>query len=296
MVFNYKHPGVIKILKLMTPLVLGMFIYRAIPIFDRYFLSKLTEGSISHIGYAMQLMSVMPTLIVSGISVSIFPMMSKYAAEHDWDALRDIMSKGIRMLYFLSIPFVVILGVYGRPLIQMIFERKAFISADTTAVYYAFAIYLLGLPAMAIGSIIGQGYYVLQDTKIPVFLGLVETIIYIGLCFVLIPRLDYLAIPVSYAAYFNLSLLGAFIVRYKLGSRGGLKIVISFLKNFCAAMLSLLVLYLVMKTAKTNIILICISIFMSFMIYALISRLIFRTEESAEVENLINNGLIRIIR
>jgi putative peptidoglycan lipid II flippase len=293
-VFDYNHPGVIKILKLMTPLILGMLIYRALPIIDRFFLSQLSEGSISHIGYAWKLVSAIPPVIATGISVSIFPLMSRYAAENNYDALREIMSKGIRMLFFMSIPFVLLLGAYGDAAIQVMFERGAFTSADTSAVYHAFSIYLLALPAMVIGSIIGQGYYVLQDTVTPALLGIVETIIYFSLCFILIKRFGFLTIPITYAVYFNLSMLGAFIVRYKLGSRGGYRIILSCVKHSCAALISLLFITATIKIIGAGTLQVLFLISISFLIYGLISRLIFKTDEACEFEKLVRNGLSAI--
>jgi len=97
-------------IKTNDPFDSGMLIYRAVPLIDRFFLSQLPEGSISHIAYANKLINAISPVIVTGISISIFPLMSKYAAEQKWDELKAIMSKGIKMLIFLSIPFVVILG------------------------------------------------------------------------------------------------------------------------------------------------------------------------------------------
>jgi len=279
-ILDYKHPGVVKIIKLMLPLILGMFIYRAIPIFDRYFLSMLQEGSISHIGYAMKLMSVIPPIIVSGISVSIFPVMSKYAAEKNWDGLKTIMSKGIRMIFFLSIPFVFFLGIYGIPVVRFVFERGAFNASDTLAVYRAFAIYLLAIPGMAMGSVIGQGYYVLQDTKTPTILGVLEVIIYFTTCILLIPKINYLAIPAAYVIYFTFALiLNGFIVRHKLGNKGGVKIITSAIKHVSSAAICTIVFGLAHKLTTNTLISLGMIVIM-FFLYVIVSRYIFKSNEA----------------
>jgi len=293
-VFDYSHPGVIKILKLMTPLILGMLIYRTLPIIDRFFLSQLSEGSISHIGYAWKLVSAIPPVIATGISISIFPLMSRYAAENDYDALRQIMSKGIRMLFFMSIPFVFLLGAYGNAVIQLFFERGAFTSADTSAVYYAFSIYLLALPAMVIGSIIGQGYYVLQDTVTPAVLGIVEIIIYFLICLFLIGRFGFLTIPIAYTIYFNLSMFNAFIVRYKLGAKGGKRIMFSFVKHSGSAAIALLLVSAIVEIIAASTLKVFLLISISFLIYGLISRLVFKTDESYAFDKLAKNWLSSI--
>jgi putative peptidoglycan lipid II flippase len=279
-VFDYRHPGVVKILKLMTPLVLGMIIYRSVPIFDRYFLSRLPEGSISHIGYAMKLLSIIPPIIVSGISVSIFPVMSKYAAEENRNALKEIMSKGIRMFYFLSIPFVVLLGVYGKPIIQLIFERKAFTSADTTAVYYAFAIYLLTLPASAVGSIVSQGFYVLQENKTIAIIGIVMMGLYVGLCAFFMHFLDYLTIPVAYAVYHNCAIFTTFmVIKKKIGINW--QVVLSFLlKSTMVAVAVMIILYPSMRLKDKNMFLSAALCALGFLFYFLISKFVLAIDEA----------------
>lgn len=279
--FDYKHAGVLKILKLMTPLVLGMIIYRALPIVDRFFLSKLPEGSISHVGYAMQLTSAIPPIIVSGISISIFPVMSTYAAGKDWAGLKEIMTNGIRMVFFLSIPVVVLLGAYGRPIIQLFLERGAFTPVDTTAVYYAFAIYLLALPASVIGSIVSQGFYVLQENQTIAIIGVIMMVLYIVLCLTLMQFLTYLAIPAAYAIYHNCAILTTTnVLKRKIGKIMRLPIMPFLLKSTLAALISAFLIYPVIKFSRENIFamnMLCVG---GFSIYFLISKFIFHLEES----------------
>jgi putative peptidoglycan lipid II flippase len=235
---DYKHPGVRKILRLMTPLVLGMLIYKAVPLFDAFFLSGLPNGSISHIGYAAKLTGAIFPVIASGISVSIFPAMSRYAAENDLDALKGVLSKGVRMIFFLAAPFLMILTLYGRPVVRLIFERGAFTPADTTAVYCAFAVYLLSLPASAAGTVVSQAFYAIQENRIIFLIGVLMMGLYAGLCFLFLKPLGYLAIPAAYAIYYNCAIFTtSFVIRKKIGG-GWPPLAPFFLKSSAAAVLA----------------------------------------------------------
>lgn len=292
-VFDFRHPGVIKILKLMAPLILGMLLTQTLPLFDRYFLSKLPDGSISHIGYAQKFINIIPSLVSSGLVLALFPVMSKYAAETKWEELRAIMSKGVRMLFFMSLPFAVFLGFYGRPVIQLLFERGAFTPDDTTAVYYAFAIYLASTPLATTGAILGRGFFVLQDTKTPAIIGFFQSIFYIGLCLFLIPRLGYLAIPSSYAIHFYFSsIISVIILWYKFGARGGRTIIMSMLKHAGSAFAVVLLFNALIWTLPyMPLPAMMMIIFLSFASYLLISRFVFKTEESVQMWNKL--GTIR---
>ena len=282
--FDYRHPGVRKILKLMIPTVSGMLVYRTTPVFDRYFLSLLPAGSISHIGYALKLISVIPAVIVSGISISIFPVMARYAAEDNIHELKSIMSKGLKMLFFLSVPFAIFFGVFGKSLVKLVFERGAFAASDTLAVYCAFAICIIALPAMTVGTVLGQGYYVLNDTRTLAFIGVVETVFYIFLCYTLLQPLGYLSVPTALAAQFNIGALSCgLILRYKLGNNGGITILLSMAKHITAALLPLSVVFIFFGFAMIDHIATLVFIPMCFIAYLLISRFVFVTDEAVNI-------------
>ena len=288
------HPGMKKMFNLMTPLLLGMIIYRAVPVFDRYFLSGLPEGSISHVVYAVKLASIIPAVLGSGITISVFPLMSKYAAERDFNSLRNIMSKGIRMLFFLSLPVAVFLAVFGVPVIRLLFERGLFTAADTRAVYHALVLYMLALPAMTIGSVIGQGYYVLKDTTTAALVGVGEMALYILLCLLALPRLGYLAIPAAYALYLNIgALLNALIVRSKIGDIGGAKVMGSMLRHLAAAITPLPFIFLFFRF-NNGIAVSMLLIACCFAVYLLVSKFIFATEEIDDVLKQLKHTLRKI--
>jgi putative peptidoglycan lipid II flippase len=296
-VLDYRHPGIIKMLKLMTPLILGMIVYRAVPITDRFFLSKLSVGSISHIGYAWKLISAIPPIIGAGITMSIFPLMAQHAASRNYDQLRGITSEAIRMLLFLSIPVVFISFLYGDAIIKVIFERGAFTSVDSASTYKAFAIYSSTIPAIVVGSVLAQGFFVFQDTVTPTVLGIAEMAIYVILCSVLVPKFHYLAIPIAFASYFNASIFWtAYFVRRKMGSHGGYSVLLSFIKNLSSAAFALLIVIIAMGMTAGSLVRVFISILMFLLIYGLISRLLFKTKESDRFQKLLGRGLKGICR
>jgi len=291
-VLDYKHPGVIKIVKLMTPLVLGMLIYKATPMVDAFFLSSLPSGSLSHIGYAGKLIGAILLIIVSGISVSIFPAMSRYAAAHNLDALKGVLSKGVRMLFFLSVPIVVLLGIYGRPVIQLIFERRAFTPADTTAVYYAFVIYLLSLSAAAAGAPVAQAYYSIQETKLISFLSVVLMLLYTMFCFLLIKPLGYLAIPAAYALYYNCAILTTTLVlRKKLGGNWP-PMSSFFLKSSAAALAAACLIYPLTRLTGGGAPVSAVFCATGFILYFIISKTVLSLEEADSIWTLFKDHLL----
>ncbi|HAH31257.1 MAG TPA: hypothetical protein DCL44_02965 [Elusimicrobia bacterium] len=289
---DHRHPGVIKIVKLMTPLVLGMLIYKAVPIVDAFFLSSLPGGSISHIGYAAKLTGSILPIIVSGISISIFPAMSRYAAAKDLDALKEVLSKGVKMLFFLGAPIVVLLGIYGRPIIQLIFERRAFASADTTAVYYAFVFYLLALPAGAAGTLVSQAYYAIQENTLIALISVALMLVYAGLCLFLIKPLGYLAIPAAYALYYNCAILTTTLILRKKLSGAWPPMSRFFLKSSAAALAAAGLIYPLTHLAGDRAPVSAVFCATGFILYFIISKTILSLEEAGAIWTLFREQLV----
>jgi putative peptidoglycan lipid II flippase len=277
---DLKNPDLGRVLKLMLPLLGGMCIYRIIPLAERWLASGLPSGAISTLAYAWKLVSVLSPLASAGLIVSIFPEMARLKAEGDLEGLKRVISKGIRTLIFLNTPIVFLLGVFGRDTVGLIMERGAFTHADTVATAAAMGIYLVGLPAGAVGSIVGQGYYVFKDTRTPVIIGLVETVLYLAIAYGLLPRFGILAIPIAYASYMNLSIIAnALLVRAKLGGAGGSGIVRT---AVWSALLSALVSLLVygISLCTPNLFVRNAIIGSGFAAYLCLGRFVFKREEA----------------
>ena len=203
------HPGTIRILRLTLPLLASMLVYKALPFFDRWVGSSLPIGSLSVLGYAAKLTSLIQPLLISGIALSFYPLMAEFASRNDYKGLQNSMGRSMRMILFVSTPVALFLGLFSRPVVEALLARGQFSLEAATQTYKVFAVCLLAIPGMLVGSITGQGFYVLKDTKTVTWLGLTEVALYIPLCLALVPWMGIYAIPASQAVYFTLSLIAS---------------------------------------------------------------------------------------
>lgn len=91
LVLDTGHPAVRRILSLMVPLMLGMSLSKVLPGFERWLASELPIGSISHLGYATRLSTVLQAVIVSGISISGFALMANFASKRDFVGVKSVI-------------------------------------------------------------------------------------------------------------------------------------------------------------------------------------------------------------
>lgn len=238
-ILNLYHPGVRQVLRLLFPLVLANVVSKATPVIDRYFASQMPEGSISHLGYAFRIFSVLSLLISSGISTVIFPRMAMDVAGTALASLRRTMSVGLRVMWFIIAPAMTIGIALALPLVTVVFRHGQFSTLDAVAVSGLFQIYLLALPPACLGTITGRGFYALKDTRTVAIVGTLEGIAYIFYTALLSRKLGVTGVAFAYVIFFNFSLLWQVVViRHRAGQVGGRTVVNSFMRTGLVALLA----------------------------------------------------------
>lgn len=240
--FDYKNEGVIKLFKLSMPLILGACFYKANYLIERFFASGLSEGSISYLGFASKIMTVLATLMTQGITISIFPILSKQAAAKNIVELRKTFSTGIRMVLLVVVPVIIGLSYIRIPVIGLLLQRGEFSSQDTVAVANSLLCYSGALFGLTLAGIFTYTFYALQKpitvVKISVFGMLINTI----MASILVKYFQFYGIALSYSimALMNLMIF-AIVLRKQLGGLNEKIITNSTVKLLAVSVVMLLV-------------------------------------------------------
>ncbi|MHB9094203.1 MAG: murein biosynthesis integral membrane protein MurJ, partial [Eubacteriales bacterium] len=168
--FAIFHPGVVKVFKLMGPVLVASMVPPLMLLVERGLASKLTTGSISALNYAFRLMQLPQGLFVMAVSVPLFPALSSLAAQKDFTRLKEVMVKGIGVLALIMIPASAGLIALDEPVVRLLFQRGAFEAKDTVPTAYALAFYALALFPLAMRDIFRRSFYAVQDTMTPVII------------------------------------------------------------------------------------------------------------------------------
>lgn len=195
------------VLKLMIPLLIGSVFYKSLPVFDKYFLSDMTLGSISVINYSQKLFLASAQILGAALSMQVFSHLASLASELKYSDLNKLLNKLVRLALFVTIPIVGLGYFFGEEIIRLMYERGEFTSINTIDVVVNFRIYMLALPAILMGTIISQGLYVMKDTWSPFYVGLLEILLYLVLCYFLVGTIGITALPVAYVSYFYFSVI-----------------------------------------------------------------------------------------
>jgi putative peptidoglycan lipid II flippase len=195
---DVRHPGVIKVARLMLPVLLGLSLPQLCIILTRPFGSFLEQGSISWIDNASKLMQLPLGIFAQAVSVAIFPALSALAARRDLPGLRKQFSLGLRSILFMTLPSAVLIFVLAEPLTALLYQRGLWSWEDTQGTAQAAMIYAFAIFAVSGQQLVNRGFYAMQNTVTPMIVGTAATVVYLALNFALAPLAQTRGLALSY--------------------------------------------------------------------------------------------------
>lgn len=214
-VLDLRHPGLLRILKLMVPAVIGLSATQLNIFINTYFASSCPEGSLSWLNYAFRLVQLPIGVFGVAISVASLPVLARFAARKDMHNMRETYASSLVMAFCLTIPATIGLFLLGEHIIRLIFQYGSFTAADTLMTAQALAFYSLGLLAYAAVKITVPVFYALNDTRYPVIGSFIAVAVNICMILATIDMLQHraMALSISCAMTANFLFLGAVLYR-----------------------------------------------------------------------------------
>lgn len=225
---DWKHPGIVRMAKLLGPTILGLAAYEINLMVDTLLASLLPEGSISYLYYANRLVQLPLGVFGVALGVAILPVLAEHAARKEIPQLISTISFGIRLILFITVPASVGMILLRFPIVNALWERGEFTRTATDGTAFALLCYAVGLFACAGTRVIVSAFYSLQDTRTPTKIGIYSIVLNIALNLALMIPLKHggIALATSLSAMFNMMAL-VYILRKRLGRLDGRKILAS---------------------------------------------------------------------
>lgn len=208
-ILDFGDPGLRKIFFLMTPAILGLASTQINIFVNTQIASFLPQGSVSYLSYSFRLLSF--PLGVFGIAIATvsLPAFSKKIAENDTPGALSSFYSALRLIFFLSIPSTIFLGVAGEQVVAVLYQYGKFSYTDTLNTASALLFYCLGLFAFAAVRVTVSLFYSLKDAKTPVKISVLVVVFNIVTNLLLMKPLGFrgLALAASLSGILNLLLL-----------------------------------------------------------------------------------------
>lgn len=221
-VLNFYRPRIIlpvlneklkKFFKLFLPGVVGSGVIQLNIVIGTIIASFLPVGAISHIYYADRLNQLPLAIFGIALGIVLLPSLSKAIKQSDQETTNNIQNRSIEFSLLISLPSAIGLFILAEPIIQILFERGAFVAEDTFYTAKVLSYFALGLPAYIIIKVLVSCFFAREDTKTPLYISIVSVISNVVLSLLLIGSMREMGIAVATAisAWVNALLLYLFL-------------------------------------------------------------------------------------
>jgi len=165
---DFKHPGIRKIFRMLTPALFGIAIYQINTLVSNMLATMIPEGSVSYIYYTNRLTELVLGVFIVSIGNVILPEMSRLTALDDSIKFKKLFSDSVSSALFLAVPATAALIAAGIPVISVIFMHGKFTYNDVVLTYYSLVSASVGIIFIAALRITTPAFYAMKDTKTPV--------------------------------------------------------------------------------------------------------------------------------
>jgi len=282
--FNLNHPAIRKIGKLLIPRALSSSVYQLNIVVNRM-CSSLTfivgEGAPAALYYANRLFQFPLAVFGIALAQAALPTLSEQAQEKTLDKFKETVSFSLRLIFFISLPAAVGLGILRVPITQILFQHGKFDYYSTQITATAVLFYSFGLIFYAGNNVLNSSFYSLKDTKTPVKIAVGALLFNVILNILLMRPLKVGGLALSTALSGALSFILLYIyLRKKIGALNTKGIIADFLKVFLSSLVMGAIIFMLKNkffynleavNTLTKSIYLCIFLFIGVIVYFLTS-------------------------
>ncbi len=203
--WQWRDPGVMRVMKLMVPALFGVSVAQISLLVDNFFASFLPAGSISWLYYSDRLTYLPLGVIGVALATVVLPNLSRHHSSDSNEAYSHTLDWALRMVVLIGIPAAVGLFVLAGPLLATLIRHGAFTANDVIMTRKSLWAFSVGLPGFMLIKILASAFYSKQNIKTPVKVAAVAMLVNLILNIALIKPLAHagLALATSLASLIN---------------------------------------------------------------------------------------------
>jgi len=109
------------------------------------------SGSVAALNYANKIILYIVLLSSTAIATSVLPYFSRMIAHQDWQGIKHTVRVYTRLILLATVPLTVIIVLFSKNIVTLVFQRGAFTQHDTQIVSQIQATYALQIPFYVLG-------------------------------------------------------------------------------------------------------------------------------------------------
>ena len=184
------HPGVRRILRLYAPVAAGLLVSALVVGMDTRLASMTGQGSLAAMAFATNLVQFPLGLVATAISFASLPVLARYGPAGARQAgFQHTLGLGMKAALMLIVPATVALIVLRVPIVRLLYQRGVFGAEGVELTAQALLFYAPQLPFVALDQLLIAAFYAVQNTRLPVLVGVAAAGIYAAVALGTVDRL-----------------------------------------------------------------------------------------------------------
>lgn len=221
---------------LAIPMLGNALIANSNVLIDQVMATQLPEGSISTLRYAFRINDFPVQVVITAISMAIFPFISEEAAAGNQENLRGIFKYTLIFVGFLTIPITCLVVLFSEDVVILLLKRGAFDMEAARETAQTLVCYSLGLFFYAYTFVNGSFFAALQNTKALFYMGIASLILNVFFNFIFMNLIGVKGIALSTSVtMFIISLYFIWLLKRRLAISELSEIFSSFYRMILAA-------------------------------------------------------------
>ena len=175
--WDWRYPGVKKILLLMAPAIFGVSISQINLLLDQVLAAFMQDGAVGWLYYSDRLYELPLGVFGVAIATVILPSLSRQHTAGSGKQFDATLGWAMRSVLYIAVPAMVALLMLAEPLITTLFKSEKFDAGDIDMAVLSLRAYAVGLIAFMLTKVLAAGYFSRQDMKTPVRIGIIAMVV-----------------------------------------------------------------------------------------------------------------------
>lgn len=182
--WNFKHPALIEVLRLLIPNTLAVAVASISPVIDTAFISYMPDSaSLSAQRNAYMLFALPFALVSQAVGQAALPRLAFLSTEKKYVRLRTTILKVVSTTVICSILSSFALYLFGKPAIQILFQHGAFDEHSSLVTHIALMGYAIALPGQAAATLLILTFYGMKRAITPLIATCLTMLTHVGSVF-----------------------------------------------------------------------------------------------------------------
>lgn len=176
-----------KLFKLAVPVLISASIVQLNLLLSNSFATHYATGSVYALRNASTLWQLPYGIFAVGIGGVALPSLASFYSAKKYKESSELLSSSIKNALFLTIPCTGIFLILRLDLVKAVFQWSSSYTNENAELAATFLIgYCASIILQSVIFIINQAFYAIENTKFPLFAGIVSMVVNFGLCYLFV--------------------------------------------------------------------------------------------------------------